>query len=351
MKTKAIILRNELNGDHEPWLRACEDYKERIEYRVVNLTLSNWLEEVQREPFDILLAKPGGLTAPFKQLFDERIYILGVVLGYKIFPSPQEIFIYENKRMLSYWLKANKIPHPTTDVLYNLEEAIQYLDKCSYPIVAKTSIGASGSGVYILKSRKEGKAYAIRAFSSKGAPRRSGPNFEKGGIFRRGLHYLVHPKEIRNKLRIYKAIGADLQVDFVIFQEYVQHDFEWRAVRIGDSFFAHKKIKKVEKASGSLLKLYGNPPYELLDFIKEITDKYSFFSQAIDIFESERGYLVNEIQCIFGQSDPYQMIINGKPGRYRYLDNSWVFEEGDFARNGCYNLRVGFVMSEFLSRE
>ena len=93
MKTKAIILRNELNGDHEPWLRACEDYKERIEYRVVNLTLSNWLEEVQREPFDILLAKPGGLTAPFKQLFDERIYILGVVLGYKIFPSPQEIFI------------------------------------------------------------------------------------------------------------------------------------------------------------------------------------------------------------------------------------------------------------------
>ena len=33
---------------------------------------------------------------------------------------------------------------------------------------------------------------------------------------------------------------------------------------------------------------------------------------------SEGQYLINEIQCIFGQSDPYQMIIDGNPGRYLF---------------------------------
>ena len=216
---------------------------------------------------------------------------------------------------------------------------------CIYPVVAKTNIGASGSGVFVLRNRKEGETYVKRAFSSRGAPRRSGPNFEKGGLFKRGLHYLKSPVEIGEKLRIYKAVASDPQVGFVIFQEYVQHDFEWRAVRIGDSYFGHKKLKKGEKASGSLLKLYDDPPLKLFGFIKEITDRHGLFSQAIDIFESERGYLVNEMQCIFGQSDPYQMLVGGKPGRYCYLNNKWVFKEGDFASNACYNLRLDYIVN------
>ena len=62
-KIKTIILSNELKDDHNLWVKACKEYNEKIEYRVVNLTSCNWLEEIQKEPFDILLAKPGGLTA------------------------------------------------------------------------------------------------------------------------------------------------------------------------------------------------------------------------------------------------------------------------------------------------
>ena len=99
MRIKAIILRNELKADHDLWIRACEFYQEQLEYRVVNLTSNNWFEEVHREPFDILLAKPGGLTAPFKHLYDERIYILGVVLGDKVFASPREKIIYVKQKV------------------------------------------------------------------------------------------------------------------------------------------------------------------------------------------------------------------------------------------------------------
>jgi hypothetical protein len=89
----------------------------------------------------------------------------------------------------------------------------------------------------------------------------------------------------------------------------------------------------------------------LLSFVKDITDRYSFFSQAIDIFEVGKDqYLVNEMQCIFGQTDPYQMMVNNKPGRYIYINGHWLFEEGTFNTNECFDERVEFIIS-MLDRE
>jgi hypothetical protein len=343
-KIRAVILGNELPGDHHLWQRACEEFSERIEWRVVDLTGDDWLEAVEAEPCDILLAKPGGLTASFKQLYDERVYILGKVLGHPVYPSVEEILVYENKRFLSFWLKANHIPHPATHVFYDRAAALRRLESEEFPVVAKTGIGASGSGVRILGSRMEAARYVDLAFSPKGAARRTGPNLASGGLLRRGLHYVLHPGGIRRKLGIFRALRSDVQKGFVILQEFVPHEFEWRAVRIGDSFFAHKKLKSGGKASGSLLKGYENPPLQLLDFVRDITERHGFFSQAVDVFESDRGYLVNEMQCIFGQSDPFQMRVDGRPGRYLWKGGRWAFEEGDFNRNESYNLRVEYAI-------
>lgn len=346
MKIKAVILRNEQAEDHLLWIRACEKLMDKISCRVVNLTSDTWLAEIRSEPFDILLAKPGGMTSVFKQLYDERIYILGKVLQYRIFPSPDEIFIYENKRFLSYWLKANSIPHPNTRVFYDISEAEEFLKNTTYPVVGKVNIGASGAGVTILKNEDMAKQYLKQIFGGKGAYRRHGPNFGTGQWLPRALFYVRHPSGISSKIETYSTISKDFQKGFVLFQEYIPHSFEWRVVRIGDSFFAHKKLKSGEKASGSLLKSYCDPPHALLDFVKEITDRHMFFSQAVDVFESKHSYLVNEMQCIFGQSDPYQMMVNGKPGRYRYSNAKWVFEEGDFNSNECYDARVLWLIEK-----
>jgi glutathione synthase/RimK-type ligase-like ATP-grasp enzyme len=347
-KIKAIILGNEREEDHQLWIKACRDHEDKLEYSAINLTAENWLEALQQSESDILLAKPGGLTAPFKQLYDERIYILAHELGYKIYPSPEEIYIYENKRFFSYWLKANNIPHPETHIYYTLHEALTFSENCKLPVVAKTNIGASGSGVIVLHSKTEVGKYIDQAFSAKGAPKRTGPNLAAGGLLKRGFHYILNPGDISMKLKIYKANRADLQTGFAIFQEYIPHDFEWRVVRIGDSFFAHKKMKLGEKTSGSLIKGYENPPLRLLDFVKDITDKHRFYSQAVDLFEDiKKGYLVNEMQCMFGQSDPYQMLVDGRPGRYRFIENKWVFEEGMFNNNESFNTRIEYVLSLF----
>jgi hypothetical protein len=340
-KFKLAILRNEADDDHILWEKSCEEMKEFVEWKVVDITRSGWLEEIVSGAFDGLLAHPGGYSTSFKILYDERVTILNTVCRIPVFPTLEEILIFENKKYLSYWLAANSIPHPKTTVVYYEKEALEFIMNVSYPLVAKTNIGAGGSGVMFLNNTKEGERYIHNLFSGKGIQRQTGPKWTKKGFARRVISKLTHPGELRQKLAKYRLLKSEVQREFVLFQEYIPHTYEWRCVRIGASFFAHKKLKHNDKASGSLLKSYDTPPADLFDFVKEITDRSGFLSQAVDIFVAEDGsYLVNEMQCIFGQSDPYQMLIDGQPGRYYYENGQWVFQPGDFNRYECFLLRL-----------
>ena len=340
---KAAILRNEDPYDHLPWVKACESYPDQVTFTVINLTAYDWLEKIVEYGPEVCLLKPSGITSNFRTLYQERVDILVNDLKLKVYPSYNELRLYENKRFLAYWLRTHLVPHPKTWVLYDRNEAMKLISQLELPIVGKINIGASGNGVRILKTRECLNNYVETAFS-KGLVSNTGPKLGKGKIFYRLLCMLTNPSVLINRVKTYKAISEDRQIGFIILQKYIPHDFEWRVVRIGNSFFAHKKIKIGEKASGTLIKEYDNPPLSLLDFVKKITDNFAFYSVAVDVFETSDSYLVNEIQCIFGQSDDYQMKVDGKQGRYIYANSHWFFEEGDFAINACYNLRVRHIL-------
>lgn len=341
-KLRMAILRNEVADDHLHWVKACELMQDNVDYAVVDLTRADWLENVLKGSYDGLLAIGTGWTTPFKVLYDERVTILNQECGIPVYPTLKEIYIYENKKYFSYWLQANRIPHPETHVFYYQDEALDFVRKCDmFPLVGKINIGSSGSGVSVLANRTVTEEYVVNAFSGAGIRRAVGPKWRRKGFAGRVISKVFHPREFILQLSKYKRGSSEIQRDFVILQRFVPHDFEWRCVRIGDSFFAHKKLKINEKASGSLLKGYEDPPKSLLDFVKGITDKHGFVSQAVDIFVTEKGeYLVNEMQCIFGQSDPHQMIIGGQPGRYVYRNGEWVFEPGEFNQEESYLLRL-----------
>ncbi len=348
-KFKICILTSEYKEDSKFWIDTLTN--NNLEFTIIDITHQNWLDKVIESDSNVFIARPPGVSEKSKQLYDERLYIVNNVLKRLIYPSYNEVLVYENKRFLSYFLASNNVPAPKTYVFYGKHEADDFCSTTSYPIVAKTNIGASGSGVRILKTKESALDYIKQTFSSKGAPKRWGPNTEKGGLLKRGLRYVLNPKAIIKKLKIYSEKRSDKQIGYLIFQEYIEHSFEWRCVRIGDSFFAHKKLKIGEKASGSLLKGYENPPLNLFDFVKQVTDKLGFNSLAIDIFENSNGdYLVNEMQCYFGQSDAFQMMVDDKIGRYRYVNDNWVFEEGDYAKNACYDLRLQHLL-EILQRK
>ncbi len=341
---KIAILISIVDTSIDKWNKSCEKY--RHEYKFVSIDNCDWLEQLTKFKPDFCVLRPPGTLSYAKQMYDERVYIISSVLKIPVYPSFEEVIVYENKRILSDYLKAKNIPHPKTYVFYLKDQAIKFASEARYPLVAKTNIGASGSGVKILRSKKDLISYIRRAFS-KGISRRKGPNKNSGSPKTWTKKAIFSPRYFLKKLKLYKRRSNDTQKNFLILQEYIQHDYEWRVVKIGESYFAHKKTKIGEMASGTKEKIYDNPPLKLFDFTKEVCDSTKFYSQAVDIFESPKGgYLVNEIQTIFGQSDSYQMKVDGKIGRYVYNDG-WEFEEGDFNTNESYDLRLEHAVKLF----
>lgn len=345
MKFDICILANETPSDHEPWVVAIKKSGLIRSFDIVNLVSENWFSEIRGKTYDLFILRPPGKTELFKRLYDERVLLINQYLSVPIYPSLYEVLIYENKRYLRDWLMVNHLPHPETFVFFDEKEAKEFLKKRQkYPIVGKTNIGASGNGVIILNDNTQLQDYIEEAFH-KGIKAKSGPKLSKGSLFKKAQKLLKIKGFLKQRIKDYLPSGLNIQYHYVILQEYISHEFEWRCVRIGDSFFAHKKIAKKGKASGHLLKRYDTVPVALLDFIRDVTNKTGLRSVSIDVFERNNTYLINEIQCFFGQSDPYQMLVNNVPGRYVYINESWTFEEGMFNTNLSYDLRLKDAIS------
>jgi glutathione synthase/RimK-type ligase-like ATP-grasp enzyme len=344
MSYRVCVLSNEDSQSHHLWVASLKKSDSVKSYNIVDITADNWLSLIENVSYDIFLLKPPGKTELFKRVYDERVLLISQYFDIQIYPSVNEVLVYENKRFLRDWLMINHLPHPETFVFFHFKKAKGFiLENTVFPIVGKLNIGASGNGVKILKTKNEALEYVNRAFKD-GIMPKIGPKLAKGSLLKK-LKKATTKGFFKQRLTDYQKDFLNMQYHFVIFQKFIKHEWEWRCVRIGDSYFAHKKIVRGDMASGSLMKGYNDVPRKLLDFIKSVTDKHILTSVAIDVFESDENYYINEIQCFFGQSDPYQMLVDDKPGRYIYKDLKWNFEEGMFNTNESYDLRLKHALS------
>ena len=313
---------NEFDGLEKNYVKACEELK--VDYEIIDILSSNWVENVMNSDCDGYLVRPSYQKEVWKTMYDEKLYYISKVLNRKIYPSYDELKLYENKKNMSYWLEINKISHPKTWVFYTKKEAVEFVGQYNqYPLVFKTNIGSAGIGVSFIKNKK-------------GALRLIEKVFTKWRFWNRG--YL---KWYKTRFKIKYPIMDDKQYNYVIFQEKIDVKYEWRIIKIGESYFGHQKLAKGGYHSGSGLVGWVAPPINLLEFAKKICDIGNFNSMDIDVFEGYDGnYYVNELQTVFGSYNDSQMYIDGVPGRYIFKESKWVFEEGKFNRNGSFNLRV-----------
>lgn len=308
----------------------------------IDICAFDWYRQCINAKPELYILRPPGLINFFKSMFDERVRILASTPLARFYPSVLESDLYENKKNLAYWLEANKIPHPETWVFYKKDEMLEWIASAKFPLVGKINIGASGKGVKTIRNVHQARNYAETAFA-RGLKPYVGPSLSHGSLWSKMKNSIRKKGLIRSRLASYRATLSESQ-KYCIIQEYVPHDYEWRVVRIGPSYFAHKKMVHNSKASGSLVKEYSKPPLCLLNFVKNVCVNNNLTSVAIDVFEGKNGYLINEIQCYFGQSDTFQMMVDGVPGRFIYGD-SWQFEAGDFALDQCFPLRIEHIES------
>lgn len=343
---KVAILRDNHPESSEKWEIACQ--KEGVEYFVINMLRGDWLDLLNSFAPTFCVSRPPGDIQQNKKVFDEKIFYIENYSPYRVFPGFLETYIYENKSSLAWFLKINNIPHPATFISSCVDESMRFVSNTDYPIVAKTLIGAAGSGVKIINSRPEAETYVRKAFSS-GIKRRFGPNKKTGSPKSWLIKGIKSPDYFFKKIKQYRERDKDVQKNLVFFQEYIPHPFEWRCVRIGNSYFAYKKLKIDNQASGSKVFDYGPPPVALLNFTKDLCDKHKFNFMAVDLFNNDGGIFVNELQTIFGHKNPYICKVNDKFGRYLSRNNKWVFEEGDFNTNESYDLRLKTAIELFHS--
>ncbi|WP_125780848.1 ATP-grasp domain-containing protein [Pseudoalteromonas rubra] len=308
-------------------IEACQYHK--MEFEVIDLLASDWMDKVKGD-FDCYLIRPPCIYDEHKSIFDERVYFIKNVLGKSIYPEFDELYTYENKRNMAAWLRHLGYPHPETTVVATKEDALRFIESTDFPIVSKSNIGAAGSAVKILKSKKQAKRIVNSIF----------------GCFSSEFAFGFIPWGKKNGIPFPRISRS--QRHYALFQEFLDISHEWRIIRIGDNFFGHQKlIGGNGLASGSDLVGWVAPRKELLDMVRKLTDEMHSTSMAVDILETKEGKLyINELQTIFGSYLPSQMYINGKPGMYRFEveSNEYVFIEGEFCQNACWNLRLEHII-------
>lgn len=306
------------------YVAACKEIG--VEYQLINILSVDWITEIKKYGCDGILVAPNAHTFVKKNMYQERIYFINKIMNIPVYPSYNEILVYENKRNMAYWLETHDIPMPTTWVFYIKKEALDFLNQRKvFPLIFKPNIGTGGSGIKFIENQRQGKRLVNKIFT-------------KLKHFNRGF-----TKWYKTKYKIKIPKTNDKQYDNILFQELVDVKHEWRGVKLGKSYFAHKKLPNEEGLhSGSGKADYSNPPIKVMEFIKYVCDISDFRSMNVDFFEDYEGnFYVNELQTIFGSNiKPYQMCVDGKPGRYLFKDNDWIFEEGMFNQNNSYNLRV-----------
>ena len=315
------------------YIDACEEL--RVRYKIIDFLSHDWIEQVQRSQCDGFLLRPPCDYQERKTIYDERMYLLNFEMNRPIYPGYKELYIYENKRNMADWLKLNGFPQVKTRVFTDKRTAMAYFNQCSYPVVFKSNVGSGSKQVLVINSKLHAKAIATKVF----------------GLFHPAMAVGYSPLAYyRKKSFPFRTVG-NAQKHYLLVQDYKEIKWEWRIIRIGNSFFGHKKLLKGKFASGSGRVGWEEPPTELLGLARDLSQKGGFHSMALDVFETvDNQFCINEIQSIFGSYDDSQMYINGRPGRYVYMDGNFIFEEGRFNRHGSYLLRVEHFL-EILSKE
>lgn len=312
---------NEFTGSEKYYIAACEELG--IDYEVIDIISTNWMETIKNSGCDGFLVRPSYAKQVWNNMYDEKLYFINKILKKPIYPSYDACYIYEDKKRMAYWLEAHNIPHAKTSIFYNKKETIDFLEDVKYPLVFKPNTGSAAIGIQFIKNKKEGLKLTNRIFT-------------KWRFFNLG-----YTKWVKTRYGVSYPIMDDKQYNFIIFQDKMKVKIEWRIIKIGESYFGHQKLEENGFHSGSGSVGWVDPPKKLLNMAKDICDKGNFRSMDVDIFETEGGeYYVNELQTIFGSYDLSQMYVNGKPGRYKFIDKEWVFEEGFFNQNYSCNLRV-----------
>jgi len=309
MKLGILKSFQEIDDLVESYANACREVG--IDYVILDLLADTWIDDIKNSRVDGILVREKANMDEYKQMYNERLWVIKEYLHIPIYPSWHELFLYEDKRMYAYFFKTHNIPTPPTHIFYRKADALQYVKNAKYPLICKTNGGSAGSGVRKITSMREAKRLVNRIFGL------VNPRLALGDI--RWVKY-------KSFIPIPKLGMA--QRHYLIVQDFIDIETEWRIIKIGGTYAGYQR--PLENGHGSCdAMVYGFPPKELLSLIKRIADEEHFDSLSLDVLVDKQGkYYVTEMQSLYGSFNPIQCAVNNVPGRIIEKDGDFEFEEG-----------------------
>lgn len=311
---------------HFRWIEYCDN--NNIPYKLVNCYDSNIIQQLkgctalmwhyhQANPTDIVMAK--SLLFSLEQS------------GMKVFPDFNTAWHFDDKVAQKYLLEALEIDLVPTWVFYDKKTAYEWIEKATFPKVFKLKGGAGSQNVQLVKTKKEAKLLANKAFG-KGFPaydawesikeRTRKWRLGKTDFFdvAKGFVRLVKPP------RYAKVMGNEM--NYMYFQEFIaNNDSDIRIVVIDGKAFGIKRMNRENdfRASGSGFILYEK---EAIDecFVKaafKINKKIKAQCIAYDfVFDANNKPLLIEISYGFANA--------GYDACVGYWDEQMNWYEGKF---------------------
>ena len=255
----AIHNRKGTFADH--WIKYCQD--NNIPYKAVNAYDNNIIEQIK--DCDAFMWHHNHVGAK-DVLFAKQLLFSLQMAGVKVFPDFNTGWHFDDKVGQKYLFEAIDAPLVPSYVFYTKEEAIDWVNKTTFPKVFKLRGGAGAANVRLARTKADAVKLINKAFSS------GFPVFDKRGHLKETIRKYKEGKltlwQFGSGIKrlFYKSDFdkyASKQIGYAYFQDFIPNNTcDIRIIVIGDRAFGIKRMCREDdfRASGS-----GNILYDKSD--------------------------------------------------------------------------------------
>lgn len=312
------------------WIAYCE--KNQIPYKVVNCYSNDIISELN-DCDGLLWHFSQGIAKDY--LVANNLISSLEVAGKKTFPNLNSCWHFDDKVAQKYLLEAINAPLIKSWVFYDREEALKWIEICTFPKVFKLKGGAGSANVKLVKNTKQAKHLVLKSF---------GKGFRQFNRFELFFYELkkwkTQKSTIKNVflsfLKIFKNSDYEKvrgkEKGYAYFQEFLPYnDSDIRIVVIGKRAFGIKRMvrKNDFRASGSGNIIYDKKQIDVncVKIAFETTKKLKANCLAFDfLFDTNGKPLIAEISFGFVQE--------GYDNCKGYWDDCLRWYEGSFIPQG-----------------
>jgi glutathione synthase/RimK-type ligase-like ATP-grasp enzyme len=302
--TKSLAIHQRKDSYSDRWIAFCDE--RTIPYTLVNCFDADIIHQLSSS--DALLWN-WQHADPREQLIARNLIMAVEAMGLTVFPSAATCWHFDDKIAQKYLLEAIGAPLVPTHVFYNLAEAVLWIEKTCYPKVFKLRKGAGSSNVQLVRSSREARVLAKRAFSSGFSPI---PHYGQDALKRyraarrRGdiLDVIKRIPQVLARIRSNNMLMGR-EKGYLYFQDFIpNNEFDTRVTVIGDRAFAFTRNVRPgdfrASGSGDIVYERGRIHQRCVEIAFEVTHKARSQSMAFDfVINDRRQPLILEVSYCY----------------------------------------------------